>query len=376
MLLAKLESGLLGFETEHGAVFVQPTGWQRVHLLWTFRNFQSLSIKLLSARQVRLVESLYQTAAMMSRVPPDQEFLIGMVEETTFPARPQLTAPSQTEKRMGIVMPYNSTAKNELVTATPAQHEEKKNRKPQRPEEVATGKHKRQVGHIGWGKMGLAFGAGTLGILVAVFALDQIHVSASSSRAASVQKVEAPAAGTPFQAAVTTPQSENPPRVSIQAASITEVVNSKQPKSSLSKATSLAEIRPSEVEVRRIASVKARGPEKIPASIVSQTRENHARVEFSRSPRRVVYPDYPATQAKGRVALKAVLTPEGTVREVKVLSGNKVLAAAALRAVRQWHYAPFYKDGQSVETETNISILFISEDAISITFPPAEPVAN
>ena len=49
MLLAKLESGLLGFETEHGFVFVQPSGWQRVHLLWTFRNFQSLSIKLLKS---------------------------------------------------------------------------------------------------------------------------------------------------------------------------------------------------------------------------------------------------------------------------------------------------------------------------------------
>jgi hypothetical protein len=37
------------------------------------------------------------------------------------------------------------------------------------------------------------------------------------------------------------------------------------------------------------------------------------------------YPDYPATQGKGRVALKAVLIPEGAVREVKVLCGNKAL---------------------------------------------------
>src|ERR1019366_9544074 len=92
MLLAKLKSGLLGFETEHGLVFVQPSGWQRVHLLWTFRNFQSLSIKLLSARQVRLVESLYQTGAMTSPVRPDLEFVIGMVEETTFPALSQSSA--------------------------------------------------------------------------------------------------------------------------------------------------------------------------------------------------------------------------------------------------------------------------------------------
>jgi len=363
MLLAKLESGLLGFETEHGVVFVQPSGWQRVHLLWTFRNFKSLSIKLLSARQVKLVESLYQTGAMTSPVPPDQEFVIGMVEETKFPALSQSTA--------------GTRFKNEVATPVPAEREEKKSKRSQTSEKVATSKRDGQVfGRIVRSKVGLTLGAGVLCILVAVFALHRIQVPTASSRAASAQKVETPTASTEFEPAFTTPRSENPPNVSIQAASITEVVKLKQSKSSLSETNSSGETRSREVKIRHINSSNTRGPgDRIPVNVYeSQTQEGSARVQFSRSPRRVVYPEYPATQAKGKVALKAVLTPEGAVREVKVLSGNKALAAAALRAVRQWHYAPYYKDGQSVETETNISILFISEDAISISFPPAEPV--
>ena len=130
------------------------------------------------------------------------------------------------------------------------------------------------------------------------------------------------------------------------------------------------------MHISGINSVEKRGPDnRIPTNVSeSQPLEQSARIQFSRPPRRVVYPEYPATQAKGMVALKAVLTAQGAVREVKVLSGNKALAVAALRAVRQWHYEPYYRDGQSVETETNISILFISEGAISIGFPSSEPV--
>jgi hypothetical protein len=46
-----------------------------------------------------------------------------------------------------------------------------------------------------------------------------------------------------------------------------------------------------------------------------------------------------------------------------------MLSAAAKRAVRQWRYAPIYKDGQPVEAETNIAMLFVADDVISISFP-------
>jgi protein TonB len=70
------------------------------------------------------------------------------------------------------------------------------------------------------------------------------------------------------------------------------------------------------------------------------------------------------------------LDSDGKVRTVKVVTGNRALAAAAVRAVRQWRYRPYLKDGQPVATETNIVISFISNDAISMSFPPSIPVTR
>ncbi|SPE30652.1 hypothetical protein SBA5_80024 [Candidatus Sulfotelmatomonas gaucii] len=46
VLLNKLESGFLLFQTQRGLVAVEPSFWQRVYLLWTFRNFRQLSLEL------------------------------------------------------------------------------------------------------------------------------------------------------------------------------------------------------------------------------------------------------------------------------------------------------------------------------------------
>ena len=99
-------------------------------------------------------------------------------------------------------------------------------------------------------------------------------------------------------------------------------------------------------------------------------------IQASRPPLRFVYPVYPDVSARGVVALTAWVDSDGTVRTVRVVSGNRALAAAAVRAVRQWRYRPYFQDGQPVATETNIVISFISDDAISMTFPPSIPATR
>ncbi len=74
-----------------------------------------------------------------------------------------------------------------------------------------------------------------------------------------------------------------------------------------------------------------------------------------------VKPSYPTTlaaHAHGAVLIEATITKEGMVVNPKVLSGDPVLAQAALDAVRQWRYKPYYLDGQPVETQTRITIQF------------------
>jgi TonB family protein len=94
-----------------------------------------------------------------------------------------------------------------------------------------------------------------------------------------------------------------------------------------------------------------------------------ARVEIARPPAKLVYPIYPSTNIRGKVALRAILRADGTVSEVRVLSGELILAEAAARAVRRWHYLPYYSDGQAVETETNVNVSFIARDAVVVSFP-------
>jgi periplasmic protein TonB len=63
----------------------------------------------------------------------------------------------------------------------------------------------------------------------------------------------------------------------------------------------------------------------------------------------VVPPIYPALASKARVAgtvvLEATLTAQGTVEEIKVVSGHPLLIDAAINAVKQWRYEPTYLNG-------------------------------
>ena len=73
-------------------------------------------------------------------------------------------------------------------------------------------------------------------------------------------------------------------------------------------------------------------------------------------------PAYPAVARaagiQGLVRLEAVITKDGTVRDLKVLSGNQVLAEAALDAVRRWRYQPAKLDGEPIEVRTDIDVHF------------------
>jgi periplasmic protein TonB len=75
-----------------------------------------------------------------------------------------------------------------------------------------------------------------------------------------------------------------------------------------------------------------------------------------------VPPKYPPsalqTHLEGSVQIEATIDKQGVVTNPKVVKGDRVLAAAALDAVRQWRYKPYYLDGEPVEVQTEITINF------------------
>ena len=73
-------------------------------------------------------------------------------------------------------------------------------------------------------------------------------------------------------------------------------------------------------------------------------------------------PIYPplAKQARisGVVHLNAVISKDGTIQDLKVISGHPLLVPSALEAVKQWVYQPTLLNGEPVEVVTQIDVNF------------------
>jgi hypothetical protein len=82
MEFEKLLSGVLRVMTPLGPRYLKPSFGQRVYLLWVFRNFTTLPIKVLSSRQQRLVESMWANNRFVSfGIGTDDAPLIGTLEQ-------------------------------------------------------------------------------------------------------------------------------------------------------------------------------------------------------------------------------------------------------------------------------------------------------
>ncbi len=75
-----------------------------------------------------------------------------------------------------------------------------------------------------------------------------------------------------------------------------------------------------------------------------------------------VLPIYPAlarqANIQGTVTVQASIAKDGHVKRVEVISGHPILAPAAVDAVKQWRYKPFYLNGEAIETDIQINLNF------------------
>ncbi|HZQ17315.1 MAG TPA: energy transducer TonB [Terriglobales bacterium] len=76
-----------------------------------------------------------------------------------------------------------------------------------------------------------------------------------------------------------------------------------------------------------------------------------------------VEPQYPAVaqqlHIEGSVIIQAWISREGFIERAQVVSGHPLLVHAALEAVRQWRYRPYYLNHEPVEVETEITVNFV-----------------
>ena len=73
-------------------------------------------------------------------------------------------------------------------------------------------------------------------------------------------------------------------------------------------------------------------------------------------------PIYPpialAARQEGTVVLQATISKTGTIENLRVASGPPLLQQAALDAVKTWRYRPYQLDGQDVEVDTTVNVVF------------------
>jgi len=77
-----------------------------------------------------------------------------------------------------------------------------------------------------------------------------------------------------------------------------------------------------------------------------------------------VYPRYPpeayTKRIRGKVVVRVDLDRDGKIQEAKVVDGNPILSQALLEAVKQWQFEPTRLNGDLVEVEVDVEMVFES----------------
>jgi periplasmic protein TonB len=76
-----------------------------------------------------------------------------------------------------------------------------------------------------------------------------------------------------------------------------------------------------------------------------------------------IEPVYPRlardARVQGEVVLAAIISREGTIEHLTLVSGHPMLVPAAIEAVQKWRYRPYLLNGQPIEVESTITVTFL-----------------
>jgi TonB family protein len=382
--VSKIEQDVVELRTDVGRLYVRPTGWQRLYLRWTFRNFHSLSLQILNRRQKQLIENLSRSAILTPAEHVPATAVIGIVENMTVLALPSTAEmaeattaakPALADAHLAVLQGGAEDAA--LESSTVAKEQEGPCAKPApeppvSPEifhefstEHAASEHDELSEHAPQAEHGRGEQTGQRKPWASAFALAGAAAAlllavwlAPLVRLPQLNITPAPVPQAPPLAASekpTTPAAALPVKAAAQRANLAV------------QGSSAARPAATNPQLAKRSSSAAAAPAKAAAVLDSAPLP-----QIEEAPRSgFIYPVAPNPNLVGKVVLKAVVGSDGAVKQVEVLSGERALASAAVRAVRQWRYAPPQVDGHTVEAETHVTISFLGDDAVSIILPPS-----
>ena len=350
------QQAFVALDTGQGMVYAAASGWDRVCLLWMFRNFRSLPQNVLSPRQQQLIGSLYREVSNHRPHELDGATLVGTVQHFK---------PSS------------------LSTRTPSV-------KGTRPVPgISVLDRKPFYAQFTFDRTTLKVGTAALVAAIAILAWHQLGAQPVAASRSTEPVARKDAIATNLEPAVVQP----PPNPAAALTSAVRIART-QP----STAPAVRTLTTAEITAKRADSSIVSGKRR-PIDAAATTRPatartatthsavadlprvyeaaaNQPRMQISGRPRKLVYPVCPTTQARGKVSLQAVVGYDGEVNRVRVLTGDRALAAAAVEAVRQWRYEPFSGAAPRLERETNITISFISNEVVAVSFPSPAPLSR
>ena len=335
---------LVALDSGHGVIYAPASGWDRVYLMWIFRNFHSLPQTVLNPRQQQLIGSLYREAARHSAQELYDAAVVGTVEDFNPSSLSALPSSSKARKLKG----GQSADVPVLDQGEPFHARFDLNRITLR---VCGAALVAIIAVLAWRELGAQpiSDPGARAMAAAAYASGEASAIGKDSGAANPPASNSVAVLTPSPAPI--------------AETMATAETTAPPSARTSRVT----------RKREAASVHLAVA--APASVY-QAAADQPRLRISGRPRKLVYPVCPRTDARGKVSLHAVVGDDGAVNRVKVLTGDSVLAAAAIEAVRQWRYEPSSSEVQGAERETDITVSFISDQVVAVSFPDNASVSR
>jgi hypothetical protein len=380
---------LLELHTGAAVVYVCPSRWQRIRLQWAFRHFHELPLQVLSRRDQRLIEKLVQSAVVTPTSPVAGTSVLGVVENV-HPKAPASAArvvtmrPQTAPPKVFRPKPWTP------ALLSPDFSQRSKEREMKQIFGTAKSRDVRDVPFRQRGALG-ALAAACVTVIVASFygvvPLPHLaqrtapvnHAPTLPARAQASNNIKPPAAimpapsSRPTLATAVKPKYQATPPLPEQGLPHNELA-------SLENAIA----RPTVVISAKASPVPSLAT--VPDTIVDQAPITPASTSMpllvSELPQgHFAHPVVSEPNLVGELQLKALIGADGLVKQVTVLSGNPRLAEVGMRAVRQWHYAPYEVLGSPVEVETRIKMSFFGEDAVSVAsvaqgLPPTSRVAS
>jgi protein TonB len=419
-LATKLRSGVLELSTATGPLYATPSISERIYLIWTFRNFRSLPRQVLNQRQRELIDKLYQAAALRQAAGSP---VIGVVENVQLMSDRKATANSikvvemaksgmeadmaravgseriavQIGRRApsrGLIAPFDLR----MIDAKPVSWPSANRKQVRKTSRALAQLNLSRTRARRWPASGVVVAVSAAALASLIFLanarsrpidlkMDGFRTRSTPvpAAAASLGERKAPVVPErmPKPSAARPVIKLQPPTAPMQqvAATASAMPVAATPAAMLTQPPFL-DIPMQLVAVIGIATqppmrpIASREEESTPGN-GGVAREEVAvpanpapppRVVIAAAPQSFSYPVAPNPTLTGKVSLKLVIGADGSVREVNIVSGNRALADAAVRAVRRWRYRPAELNGHPAEAETNVTINFVGDEAVSIAY--------